>query len=182
MNALNRKAMNRVIAGGLLTCMSLVVAAGPVAAAEADAPGATAEAPSAHGWQHRHGDAAAMFRGLGLSDAQRASMKSILEAARPAIKDLHEQMGANFKLLRQTTPDDSNYAQVVARVGQENGALTTQLISARSKVFSQCYALLAPDQKIHFAELQAKRAKWMEGHKRPNEAMDGPQAPPQPPG
>jgi periplasmic protein CpxP/Spy len=182
MNFLNMKAMNRVIAGGLLACMAMVVAAGPVAAAEADAPGAPADAPSAHGWQHHHGDTAAMFRGLGLTDAQRASMKSILEAARPGIKDLHQQMRANFKLLRQTTPDDGNYAQVVARVGQENGALTTQMINARSKVFSQCYSLLAPDQKIHLAELQAKRAKWMEEHKRSNDAMDGPETPPQPPG
>jgi periplasmic protein CpxP/Spy len=161
------KAMSRVIAGGLLACMAMVVAAGPVAAAVADAPGAPADAPPVHGWHHHHGDGAAMFRRLGLTDAQRASMKSILEAARPAIKDLHEQMRANFKLLQQTTPDDSNYAQVAARVGQENGALTTQLINARSKVFSQCYALLAPDQKSHLAELQAKHAKWMDEHKRP---------------
>ena len=174
------KATSRVIAGGLLACMAMVVAAGTMAATEADAPGAPADAPSAHGWHHHHGDGAAMFRGLGLTDAQRASMKSILEAARPAIKDLHEQMRANFKLLLQSTPDDSNYAQVAARVGQENGALTTQLISARTKVFSQCYALLAPDQKIHLAELQAKRAKWMEVHKRPDGAMDGAEAPPQP--
>ena len=171
------KAMSRVMAGGLLACMAMVVAAGPTAGAGADAPGAPADAPSAHGWHHHHGDVAAMFHRLGLTDAQRASMKSILQAARPAIKDLHEQMRANFKLLQQTTPDDSNYAQLVARVGQENGALTTQLINARSKVFSQCYALLAPDQKTHLAELQAKRAKWIEEHTRPDGAMDGPGAP-----
>ena len=180
MKALNMKATSRVMAGALLACMAMVVAAGPVAAAEADVPGAPADAPSAHGWHHHHGDGAAMFRELGLTDAQRAAMKSILQAARPAIKDLHVQLRANFRLLQQTSPDDGNYAQVLARVGQENGALTTQLISARSKVFSQCYALLAPEQKLHLAELQAQRAKGMEGHKRADGVMDGAEAPPEP--
>ncbi len=178
------KALGSVIAGGLLACMALVVAGGPAAAADsdADAPGAPADGPRAHqwhhgddgpaqhdgwqhqGWQHRgwhhHRGGAAMFHELGLTDAQRGSMKSILEAAKPAMKDLHEKLRANFKLLQQTTPDDKNYAQLVAKVSQENGALTAKLISARSKVFSQCYALLAPVQKTHLAELQAKRAKW----------------------
>jgi Spy/CpxP family protein refolding chaperone len=103
-----------------------------------------------------------MFRELGLTDAQRASMTSILEAAKPAMKDLHEKLRANFKLLQQTTPDDKNYAQVQAKVSQENGALTAKLITARSKVFAQCYAVLAPVQKTRLAEIRVKRAKWME--------------------
>jgi Spy/CpxP family protein refolding chaperone len=178
------KALGSVSAGGLLACMALVVAAGPAVAADpdADAPGAPADGPRTHqwdhggdgpgqhdGWQnrdwqhrgwHHHRGGAAMFRELGLTDAQRASMKSILEAGKPAMKDLREKLRANFKLLRQTTPDDKNYAQLVAKVSQENGALTAKLISARSKVFSQCYTVLEPVQKTHLAELQAKRAKW----------------------
>jgi periplasmic protein CpxP/Spy len=211
---LNMKAMGSVIAGALLACMAVIVAAGPVAAAEADAtgtPGAPADAPQAHGWDHhdggerhdgwrrdgdRHGGwhhhhgHAGMFRALGLTDAQRASMKSILEAAKPAMKDLHEKLHANFKLLRETSPDDKTYAQLAARVSQENGALTAKLISARSKLYSQCYAVLAPIQKTHLAELQAKRAKWTEermqqmrdGHgPRPDGAMDNPAEPSPPP-
>ncbi len=203
------KAMGSVIAGGLLACMSMIVAAGPAAAAEADAPGAAADAPAAHGWDHhangdrhenwqhggwhhQHGQAH-MFRELGLTDAQRASMKSILEAARPAMKDLHEKLRANFKQLRETAPDDKNYAQLAARVSQENGALTAKMISARSKLYTQCYAVLAPIQKTHLAELQAKHAKWTEermqhmkdrmqqmreGHgPRPDGAMDNPTEP-----
>jgi Spy/CpxP family protein refolding chaperone len=179
------KALGSVIAGGLLACMAMIVASGPAAAADsdADAPGAPADGPRAHHWDHerdgqgphddwqhhgwqRHGwhhhrGGAAMFRELGLTDAQRTSMKSILEAAKPAMKDLREKLQANFKLLRQTTPDDKNYTQLVAKVSQENGALTAKLISARSKLFSQCYAVLEPVQKTHLAELVAKRAKWM---------------------
>jgi Spy/CpxP family protein refolding chaperone len=180
------KALGSVIASGVLACMALVVAAGPAMAADpdADAPGAPADGPRAHqwdhdgdgqgehegwrheGWQHHgshhHRGGAAMFRELGLTDAQRASMKSILEAAKPSMKDLHEKLRANFKLLQQTAPDDRNYAQVEAKVSQENGALTTKLITARSKVFAQCYAVLAPIQKTRLAEIRARRAKWMD--------------------
>jgi Spy/CpxP family protein refolding chaperone len=117
------------------------------------------------GWHHRHGGAAAMFHELGLTDAQRASMKSILEAAKPAMQELREKLQGNFRLLRQTSPDDKNYAAVVSRISQENGALTSKLISQRAAIYAKCYAVLAPVQKTHLAELQAKRANWMEEHK-----------------
>lgn len=201
------KAIGSVIASGVLACMAVIVAAGPAAAADADAPGAPAEGPQAHdrnhrgegerhdgwrrdgerhdgweqgGWHHHHGHAG-MFRALGLTDAQRVSMKSILEAAQPAMTDLHEKLHANFKLLRETAPDDKTYAQLATRVSQENGVLTAKLIRARTKLYSQCYALLAPVQKTHLAELQVKRAKWTDerlqqmrdGHRpRPDGAMD----------
>ena len=213
------KTIGSVIAGGLLACMAIIVAAGAVVAAEANASGAPADAPPAHGWDHRdggdrydgsrrdgdenegwqhggwhrHHGQAHLFRELGLTDAQRASMKSILEAARPAMTDLHEKLRANFKLLRETAPDDKSYAQLAAKVSQENGALTAKMISARLKLYSQCYAVLAPIQKTHLAELQAKHAKWTEermqhmkdrmqqmrdGHgARPDSGMDNPAEP-----
>ena len=209
------KAMGSVIAGGLLACMAMIVAAGSVVAAEADAPGAPgapADAPPAHGWDHRDGGdrhdgsrrdgdenegwqhggwhhrhgQAHMFRELGLTDAQRASMQSILEAARPAMTDLHEKLRTNFTLLRETASDDKSYTELAAKVSQEIGALTAKMISARAKVYSQCYAVLAPIQKTHLAELQAKHAKWTEermqqmrdSHSaRPDGAMDNPAGP-----
>ncbi len=184
---LNMNTMGKAIAGGLLTCMAAVMAAGPAGADDADAPGAPQEHAWGHGedgdrhegagrdgwhhdgaagggWHHRHGGAAAMFHELGLTDAQRASMKSILEAAKPAMQELREKLQGNFRLLRQTSPDDKNYAAVVSRISQENGALTSKLISQRAAIYAKCYAVLAPVQKTHLAELQAKRANWMEEH------------------
>jgi Spy/CpxP family protein refolding chaperone len=190
------KAMRMAIAGGLLTCVAVVVGTG-TAAADADAP-AAAGAPQQlgsdhgggreheewrheggrhHGWHHghhgHHGQrgVAALFHELGLTDAQRATMKSILETARPAMKDLRDKLQANARLLRQTSPDDRNYSQVVAKVSQENGALVTRLITQRSKVYAQCYAQLAPIQKTRLAELLAKRAQWLEQHKDRMEHM-----------
>jgi periplasmic protein CpxP/Spy len=123
------------------------------------------------GWGHHRGGAFGAFHELGLTDAQRSSIKQILVSARPAMKDLREKMRANFKQLRDTSPDDKNFARVAARVSSENGALTGKLLEARAKVYAQCYALLAPIQKTHLAEIQARRAKWMEEHGK--DKMDG---------
>ncbi|MFI4891343.1 MAG: Spy/CpxP family protein refolding chaperone [Steroidobacterales bacterium] len=189
--------MGTLIAGGLLTCMAVVIAAGP-AAADADAPGA----PQAHAWDrdgdghgcggrehegwgregwhhgHGHGDVAAMFRELGLTDQQRADMKSLVEAAGPSLQSLHEQLLANSMRLRQTSPDDKAYASVIAKLSEESGALTARLIKERSVLYAKCYALLAPIQKTRLAELLAKHAKWLEEHKEHmqeqlREHMDG---------
>jgi Spy/CpxP family protein refolding chaperone len=194
---LNMKAMGTLIAGGLLTCLAVVVAAGP-AAAQADAPGAASAEQHEHawdrgddgdldrggehgwhhrGWDHGHGGIVAMFHELGLTEAQRTTMKSILEGAKPALHGLHDQLQANSQLLWQTPPDDKSYAQVVAKVSQENGALLTKLISQHSAVYAKCYAQLAPIQKTRLAELQAEHAKWLEKHKehmkeRMHEHMD----------
>jgi periplasmic protein CpxP/Spy len=174
------KALGSGLAGGLLACVALIVAAGPAMAAQpdGDAAGAPGDAPHMHqwnhdgdghdqqegwqhhGWHHHHHGEAAMFRELGLTDAQRASMKSILDAAKPGMKDLHEKLRANFKLLQQSTPDDKNYAQLEGRISKENGDLTAKLMLARSKIFAQCYAVLEPIQKTRLAEVRAKRAKW----------------------
>ena len=187
------KAMGKVIAGGLLSCLAAIVASGPAAAGESDAPGAAAGAPQEHawdkdgdgdrhgGWQHdgagqhrwhhHHGGVAAMFRELGLTDAQRAKVKSIVEAARPAMQDLRDQLQANARTLRQTSPDDKNYSQVVAKISQENGALVSKLTTQRSGLYAQCYAQLAPIQKTRLAELLARHEKMLQEHKERMEHM-----------
>ena len=141
----------------------LLAAAAPVAFADADADADGAGAPQ-HEWHHQdwhhHGGMVRMFHELGLTEKQRSDVRAALEAAQPAIESLREEMRSNAQLLRQTSPDDKSYAQVVARVSRENGELEGRMISARSKLYAQCYALLAPIQKTRLAEVQAQHAKW----------------------
>ena len=171
---------NRLVAGGLLAALGLALAAGPLALADAEPPAA----PQDHGWGpsdgphgdwhrgpgehpggwHHHWGPYAEFHALGLTDAQHAQMKSILEAARPAMEDLTQKMRANARQLREITPDDRNYGQVVARVSQDNGVLAGKLLAQRAKTYADLYAVLAPIQKTHLAEIRAKRAKWMDEH------------------
>jgi Spy/CpxP family protein refolding chaperone len=184
---------NKLAAGGLLAALGLAAAVGPVALADADPPAG----PQQHGWGpsdgpgerdggwhrggerrggwHHHWGPGAEFHELGLTDAQHAQMKSILETARPATQELTQKIRANAKQLREITPDDKNYAQVVARVSQENGVLSGKLLAQRAKTYADLYALLAPVQKTHLAEIRARRAKWMDEHQdgRGHEGRDG---------
>ena len=104
------------------------------------------------------------FHALGLTEAQRGSMQSIVAAAHPEMEELTRKMRANSQQLRDASPDDKSYSQLVARVSQENGALAAKLITHRAKVYADCYALLAPIQKTRLAEVRAQRSHGMGEH------------------
>jgi periplasmic protein CpxP/Spy len=159
------KAIRIFVAGALVSGAAVVAASLPLAIAGA-APQAVdgTEAPSTPGGGmgyghhgHRPGwGLAHLYSKLGLSADQQASVKSILDAARPGLKNLHQQMRANSLKLRQTTPDDPNYASVAAEVSQTHGTLSTQLVSQMADVRSKLYAVLTPAQKTQLAALEAK--------------------------
>lgn len=119
-----------------------------------------------------------MYSKLGLTAAQQASMKSVLAAAEPNLKNLHTQLRANDEKLRQTSPDDPNYATVVSDVSQAHGTLEAQLVSQRAELRSQLYALLTPAQKTQLAALEAQwkangPRHWNGGHRGPPPDADG---------
>ena len=99
-----------------------------------------------------------LYAELGLTAEQQDSVKAIMTAARPQMKTLHEQMKSNRTKLRQTTPDDPNYANVVAEVAQSNATLASQRTTQGAQVQAQIYALLTPTQKTQLASLQAQWA------------------------
>jgi Spy/CpxP family protein refolding chaperone len=94
-----------------------------------------------------------------LSAEQQASIKSILTAAKPQMKSLHDQMRANHLKLMQTKPDDPNYASVVAEVAQSNAALASQRTTRAAELRTEMYAVLTPAQKT---QLTALEAQWAE--------------------
>ena len=145
--------------GGWAIALGLTLAGGSLALAADEA----ATAPPAHDWAghgggwHPHGGPLAAFRQLNLNDSQQASLKAILEAAKPTTHQLMQQLHANNAQLRAITPDDPNYAQVVATVTQQNGALMAQLQAQRAQVYAEAYALLDATQKTQLAGLQTAR-------------------------
>lgn len=108
-----------------------------------------------HGWGPEH-----LYRKLGLTAEQQASVKSIMEAARPGFQSLHEQMRENDAKLRATTPDDPNYASIASEVGQARGTLTTQLAAQEADLNAKLYAVLTPAQKTQLATLEAAHKAW----------------------
>jgi len=106
--------------------------------------------PGGHGWGPAH-----LYRKLGLTADQQASVQAIMQAARPGFESLHQQMRANDAKLRATTPDDPNYASIASEVGQTRGALTTQLAAQEADLNAKLYAVLTPAQKTQLAALEA---------------------------
>lgn len=150
--------IRKVLAGSALAGAALfAVSAGFRVANAADTAAATAPAatptPGAHGWGPGR-----IYSKLNLTSEQQASIKAIMTAAKPQMQSLHAQMKANHQKMQSTTPDDPNYASVVAEVAQTNATLASQRTTQMSQIRAQIYALLTPAQKTQLATLEAQWA------------------------
>ncbi len=170
------KSIRKVLAGSMVAGGALLAAAagfGVASAADDATASATTTAPSAtpghpghHGWGPWR-----IYSKLNLTAEQKASIKAIYTAAKPQMQSLHATMQANHLKMTQTTPDDPNYANVVAEVAQSNATLASERTTQSSQIKAQIYALLTPAQKTQLATLEAEWAanphqgRW--GHHAP---------------
>ena len=97
-----------------------------------------------------------MLSKLGLSDAQKAQVKTIMTAARPEMQSLHEQMHANMQKLQQTQPTDANYSTIAAQVSQTHGSLSAQMMTQQANIRAQIYKVLTPAQQTQLTTLEAQ--------------------------
>jgi len=154
MKSIRKVLAGTLLAGGvLLAASSLSIA---VAADDAAAPTPPPSGPQGPG-PHRGGPGHLLAQ-LNLTAEQKASIKTIMEAAKPNMKSLHEQMHANHLKEMQTKPDDPNYASIVAEVAQSNAALASQRTSQAADIRGKIYTLLTPAQKTQLATLEAQWA------------------------
>jgi Spy/CpxP family protein refolding chaperone len=159
----NRHSVAAAILAGLLVggALPLVAAAAPDAADAAPPP----PPDGRPGWGHHGGPdggphawgPAHLYRKLGLTADQQASVKAIMEAARPSFESLRKQMRDNDAKLRATTPDDPNYAQIASDAGQTQGTLATQMFAQQADLRAKLYAVLTPAQKTQLGTLEAQR-------------------------
>ncbi len=105
---------------------------------------------------HRGGHGAKMFRGLDLTDEQKAQMKTIRQASKETMKPIREQMKANRQKL-QTLSESGTFdeAQVKAIAAQQ-GSLSAQMIVEKERVKVQMFNILTPEQKTKAAEMKAQ--------------------------
>ncbi|SRR6266478_3643550 len=140
----------------LLGAAALLAAATSISIATAADEAAAPPAPGTHAWRHHHG-AGQLLSKLNLSAEQQASVKTIMANAGPQLQIIHQEMRANSLKLRQTQPNDPNYANVVAQVTQANGSLHSQMITQREAVRAQVFKVLTPAQQTQLA--QAREAQ-----------------------
>jgi periplasmic protein CpxP/Spy len=167
--------IRKLLAGSLIAAAALAAtAAGISIATAADTAATIAPAGDNGGWHHhhRHGHGHWMMSKLNLTDAQKAQVKSIMTAAGPQMKSIHQQMRANSMKLSQMAPNDASYPATVAEVSQANASLHAQMITQREQVRASVFKVLTPAQQQQLAtmkvEMQAKmqerQAAWAASH------------------
>jgi periplasmic protein CpxP/Spy len=167
--------IRKLLAGSLLAAGALAITAASISiATAADEPAVAAPPAGGHGgWHHhRHGHGHWMLSKLNLTDAQKAQVKSIMTAAGPQMKSIHQQMRANSMKLSQTAPNDGNYPSVVSEVSQANAQLHAQMITQKEQVRASVFKILTPAQQQQLAALkaemtakmQARQQQWAASH------------------
>jgi protein CpxP len=159
------KSIRNMLTATLLTTGAVLTAVAGMSIASAQTTTSTSSTttppagPSGHrGWGHHHRGPWHLLSKLGLSDAQKAQVKTIMTAARPEMQSLHEQMHANMQKLQQTEPTDANYSTIAAQVSQTHGSLSAQMMTQQANIRAQIYKVLTPAQQTQLATLQAQMA------------------------
>ena len=169
------KSIRNLLTATLLTAGAVLAAASSMSIASAADEAATAAPPAMgpHGWHH---GAEHLYAKLNLTAEQKAEIKTIMTGAGPQMKSIHQEMRANSLKLRQTQPNDANYANVVAQVTQANGSLHSQMITQREALRAQIFKILTPAQQTQLATLKAQMQAQMQARMQARGAATPPAA------
>ncbi len=120
-------------------------------------------------WGKRDGGMGGMFfRGLNLTDDQKAKMKQISQSFRERTQSLHQELRAKHQELRQAGEGASFNEALATQKLQESAALQAKLMGEQFKMRQEMLSVLTTEQK---AQLDQKRAEfkgsWNErGHRK----------------
>ncbi|HEX4424242.1 MAG TPA: Spy/CpxP family protein refolding chaperone [Terriglobales bacterium] len=114
------------------------------------------------------------FRGLDLTDAQKAQVKQIMSAERPAMKPLMQQEMQNHQQMTALVRGGSFEEAKAQPIAAQEAQIHSQLAVERAKIDAQIYQLLTPEQKTKLAEREAKRNQWMQQHEQSGPPADAP--------
>ena len=127
----------------------------------------TAEAapPPAHEHGFGHGEHMLEFFTdyLGLSDAQQAQAKSIMQKEHATLKPLMQQLHQTEQQLRQYELGAYDEAKVRTLAAQESQA-QVELTVQKTRIHSELFQLLTPDQQAKMKQFEANREARMAKH------------------
>ena len=105
-----------------------------------------------------------MFRGLDLTDAQKASLKQLRESFGERTKSLREQLRAKHEELRQAEAGGTFNEALAAQKLAEVAPIQAKLMAEEFKLRQDSLAVLTPEQKAQLeqrrAEFKTKREQW----------------------
>ena len=156
--------------------LSALAIAAPVAIAQTSGGGG-GQAQGAHErhgkggeWSGRRGGhfGGGMFRGIELTDAQKASLKQLRQSFGERTKSLREQLRAKHMELRQAESDGTFNESLAAQKLTELAPIQAKLMAEEFKLRQDSLAVLTPEQKAtlaqHRAEFKAKREQFKSHH------------------
>lgn len=159
--------------------LSALALAVPVAIAQTTGNEQGAQRQGAHGERHgkggefggRHGGRGGghfggrvMFRGIELTDAQKASMKQIRQSFGERTKSLREQLRAKHAEVRQSESGGTFNEALATQKLTEAASLQAKLMGEEFRMRQEALAILTPEQKTQMeqrrAEFKAKREQF----------------------
>ncbi len=102
------------------------------------------------------------FRGIELTDAQKASMKQLREAFGERTKSLREQLHAKRQELRQAESGATFNEALAAQKLSETAGLQARLMAEGFKLRQDSLALLTPEQKAQLEQRKQQREQRRE--------------------
>jgi periplasmic protein CpxP/Spy len=114
---------------------------------------------------HRmHGHEMGFFgRALNLTDDQKTQMKAIMQKEHPTMKPLFQQERLIDQQLRQYVEGPYDEVKVRALAAQKS-QIEVELTVAHTRIHSQMYQLLTPDQQSKLKEIEANHQARMQQH------------------
>ncbi len=104
------------------------------------------------GGHHRGGGF--MFRGLDLTEEQKAQVKQIRDASKTKIQPIREALKANRQKMNELTANGAFDEGQVAALANEQATLGAQMTVERLRVRSQMFAILSDEQKAKAAQIK----------------------------
>lgn len=99
------------------------------------------------------------FRGLELTEAQKAQVKEITTASRAKLAPVREALRANRQKMQAATANGTFDEAAVTAAAGEAASLRAQMTVERLKVRSQIFGILTDEQKAKLSEAKAKRGE-----------------------
>jgi len=113
---------------------------------------------------HGRGMRGGMFRGITLTEDQKARVKQIHESFQTRTQGLHEELRAKRQELRQASEGSTFNEALATQKMQETAALRAKLMGERFKMQQEMESVLTAEQKTQLeqkrAEMKAKRAEF----------------------
>jgi periplasmic protein CpxP/Spy len=114
---------------------------------------------------HRHGHMGYLAKQLDLTDAQKAQIKTMMQAQRATLRPLMQQMAQNrLAMLNATASGAFDQAKITALANQQ-AQITAQLAVQKAQLHSQIYnQVLTADQKAKADQLRQNQITRINQH------------------